>query len=172
MLAGVLNLRDHWGSEHASSGAVGVSLVKSIPIPQNEGKPNPLASDTDNLAPMEPAEAKPRVKQKAPEPEGIALQDRLKKQKKYTPPPPAYKPMQYQSNQVYSKSGQAAVNPMFGMSGAGGIDIGPTSVFGNRFGADVQLMRDRIAQHWSTADVRPRPNKMRDFVYDCQERNS
>lgn len=159
VVAGVLNLRDHWGSEHASSGAVGVSLVKSIPIPQNEGKPNPLASDTDNLAPQEPAEAKPRAKQKAPEPDGIALRDRLKKQKKNAPPPPAYKPMQYQSNQVYSKSGQATSNPMFGMSGAGGIDIGPTSVLGNRFGAYVQLMRDRIAQHWSTADVRTSPQQ-------------
>ena len=154
LLAGVLNLKDHWGSEHASSGAVGVSLVKSIPIPQNEGKPNPLANDTDNVAPQEPSQAKPRIKEKAPEPDGIALRDRLKKQKKNAPPPPTYKPMQYQSNQVYSKSGQAAVNPMFGMSGAGGIDIGPTSVLGNRFGAYVQLMKDRIAQHWSTADVR------------------
>ena len=155
-LAGILNLRDHWGSPHASTGAVGVSLVKSIPIPQNEGKPNPLASDTDNLAPQEPAEVKPQPKVKAPEPDGIALQDRLKKAKKAPPEPPkvAYKPMQYQSNQVYSKSGQAASNPMFGMTGAGGIDIGPTSVLGNRFGAYVQLMRDRIAQHWTTADVR------------------
>jgi len=98
---------------------------------------------------------------KAPETEGIAIPDRLKKNpKKVTAPPPvAYKPMPYQPNQVYSKSPQAANSPMFGMSGAGGIDIGPASVLGNRFGGYVQLMRDRIAQHWSTSDVRATPQQ-------------
>lgn len=155
-VSGYLNLRDHWGSPHASSGAVGVGLVKTIPIPRNEGQLNPLANDTDNLAPQQSADAKPRTTVKAPQPEGIALQDRFNKKPKKTStaPPLAYKPMQYRANQVYSKSGQAASTPMYGMAGAGGIDIGPASVLGNRFGAYVQLMRDRIAQHWATADVR------------------
>ena len=157
-LSGYLNLRDTWGSAHASSGAVGVGLVPTIPIPRNEGPKNPLANDTDNLAPQEPVEAKPRAKVKAQEPDGIAL---LGKRNKKTPKaaPMAYKPMQYQANQVYSKSGQAASTPMYGMAGSGGIDIGPASVLGNRFGAYVQLMRDRIAQHWTTADVRTSPEQ-------------
>jgi len=155
-LSGFLNLKDHWGSPHASSGAIGVGLVKTIPIPRNEGRVNPLANDTDNLAPQRPAEAKPKPVVKAPETEGIAIPDRLKKTPKKVTPPPAvpYKATPYQSNQVYSKSPQAANSPMYGMSGAGGIDIGPASVLGNRFGGYVQLMRDRIAQHWTTADVR------------------
>jgi TonB family protein len=45
-------------------------------------------------------------------------------------------------------------SPLYGMHGAGGIDIGPASVLGDRFGAYVDLMRDRISQHWNTADVR------------------
>ena len=65
--SGFLGVKDRWGDVHASSGAVGVALTKTIPIPSNEGKPNPLANDTDNLAPQEPAEAKPVVKAKAPE---------------------------------------------------------------------------------------------------------
>jgi protein TonB len=48
---------------------------------------------------------------------------------------------------------------MFGMQGAGGIDIGPASVLGTRFGGYVELMRDRIAQHWMTADVRALPTQ-------------
>lgn len=156
-LSGYLNLRDTWGAPHASSGAVGVGLVQTIPIPRNEGPTNPLANDTDNLAPQEPAEAKPRTKIKAPE-EGIALPGK-KNKKQPKPAPMAYKPMQYQANQVYSKSGQAASTPMYGMAGAGGIDIGPASVLGNRFGAYVTLMRDRIAQHWSTADTRATPQQ-------------
>jgi protein TonB len=154
--SGFLGVKDRWGDVHASSGAVGVALTKTIPIPSNEGKPNPLANDTDNLAPQEPAEAKPVVKAKAPE-TGIEVPDRFNKKqpKKSLPKPaPSYRPMAYQPNQVYSKSGQAASSPMFGMKGAGGIDIGPASVLGDRFGAYVQLMRDRIAQKWTTADVR------------------
>lgn len=157
-LTGYLNLRDHWGDPHASSGAVGVGLVSTIPIPRNEAPVNPLANDTDNLAPQEPVEAKPRVKVKAPEPEGIALPGK-KNKKTPKPAPQAYKPMQYQANQVYSKSGQAASTPLYGMAGAGGIDIGPATVLGNRFGAYVQLMRDRIAQKWATADVRATPQQ-------------
>ncbi|MCU1328556.1 MAG: TonB family protein [Bryobacterales bacterium] len=159
-LTGFLNLKDNWGANHASSGAIGVELVSRIPIPQEKAPPNPVASDTDNQAPQEASEAKARPQVKAPPTEGIAVPDRLKKQpKKNSPAPPVYRPMAYQPNQVYSKSAQAANSPMFGMSGAGGIDIGPASVLGNRFGAYVQLMRDRIAQHWSTADVRSTPQQ-------------
>jgi protein TonB len=48
---------------------------------------------------------------------------------------------------------------MYGMKGAGGIDIGPQSVLGSRFGAYVDLMRDRISQRWNTADVRSLPSQ-------------
>jgi protein TonB len=45
------------------------------------------------------------------------------------------------------------------MQGASGIDIGPASVLGNRFGAYVDLMRDRISQHWNTASVHSLPSQ-------------
>jgi protein TonB len=48
---------------------------------------------------------------------------------------------------------------MYSMKGAGGIDIGPQSVLGTRFGAYVDLMRERVAQHWNTADVRALPSQ-------------
>jgi len=157
-VSGYLHLSNkNWGSEHASSGSVGVNMV-TIPIPRNEGHINPLANDTDNLAPQEvtPVKAKPVVK--APEPDAIALRDPREKPKKNSPkpqPPAAtFRPMQYQSNQVYSKSPQAVSSPMYGMQGSGGIDIGPASVLGTRFGAYVDLMKQRISQHWNTADVR------------------
>ncbi len=159
LLSGYFHFADKsWGGEHASSGSVGVSMVSTIPIPRNEGHVNPLANDTDNLAPQEqtPVKAKPVVQ--APEPDAIRLRDPREKPKKTAkePPPPlnAYKPMQYQSNQVYSKAPQAVSSNMYGMQGGGGIDIGPASVLGTRFGAYVDLMRQRISQHWNTADVR------------------
>jgi TonB family protein len=62
--------------------------------------------------------------------------------------------MAYQTNQIYSKAPQAVSSPLYGMQGSGGIDIGPASILGNRFGAYVDLMRQRISQHWNTGDVR------------------
>jgi protein TonB len=155
---GYLHLTDNWGTPHASSGSVGVTMVPTIPIPRHEGPTNPLANDTHNIAPQQPApvvKARPEVK--VPEPKAIPIPDREAKPKKPAPKqPPAsvFKPATYQANQVYSKSPQAMNSPLYGMHGAGGIDIGPASVLGNRFGAYVDLMRERIAQHWNTADVR------------------
>ena len=68
-------------------------------------------------------------------------------------------PVEYKPNQVYSTTPQAANTPMYGTQGAGGIDLGPASVLGSRFGAYVDLMRDRISQHWNTADVRALPTQ-------------
>ena len=61
---------------------------------------------------------------------------------------------------------------MYGIQGAGGIDIGPASVLGTRFGAYVDLMRDRISQHWNTASVHSLPSqKMRGQFYNCAKRH-
>jgi protein TonB len=162
MLSGFLKLNNNWGAPRASSGSVGVGIVKTIPIPRREGPVNPLANDTKSIVPQESAPPQPKPQVKAPEPDAIPLRNRFEKPEKKSPRPQAeqaFKAQQYQSNQVYSKSPQAANSAMFGMQGAGGIDIGPASVLGNRFGGYVQLMRDRIAQHWATADVRALPSQ-------------
>lgn len=156
---GYFHLTDNWGSPHASSGSVGVSMVKTIPIPRHEGPVNPLANDTHNIVPQEPKPvAKPKPEVKAPDPKAIEIPDREAKPKKPTPkpqPPQTFvKPEAYQANQVYSRTPQAMNSPLYGMHGAGGIDIGPASVLGDRFGAYVDLMRERISQHWSTSGVR------------------
>lgn len=151
---------DQWGSPHASSGSVGVGLVQTIPIPRNEGKTNPLANDTKNLAPQEELQPAKKAVQKAPDPDALAIGDRTDKKKASKPTrPETYRPMQYQANQVYTKTAQSASSPMYGMAGSGGIDIGPASILGTKFGAYAQLLRDRIAQHWNTADVRATPSQ-------------
>lgn len=151
-----------WGTEHASSGSVGVSMVSTIPIPRNQGPVNPVANDTKNLAPQEITPAKAKPVEKAPEPDAVPLRNLREKPKKVadkpTPAPNVFRPMQYQSNQVYTKTPQAVSSPIYGMQGSGGIDIGPSSVLGTRFGAYVDLMRRQISQHWNTADVRTAPN--------------
>ena len=152
-----------WGSEHASSGSVGVNMVPNIPIPRNQGAVNPLANDTKSLAPQEIAPpVKVKAEVKAPEPDAVPLRNLREKPKKVTekpqPAPNAFRPMQYQANQVYTKTAQAVSSPMYGMQGAGGIDIGPASVLGTRFGAYVDEMRRQISRRWNTADVKAAPS--------------
>lgn len=159
-VSGMFSLsRDHWGSEHASSGSVGVDLVRSIPIPRNEGPVNHLANDSKSITPEAPAEPKAKPAAKAPDPNAIEIPD--KQAKKTAPKQVAtnlIRPREYQPNQVYTRTPQAASSSMFGMQGAGGIDIGPASVLGSRFGAYADLMRQRIAQKWNTADVHASPS--------------
>lgn len=162
--SGAWSMKDNFGAPHASSGSVGVTMVKTIPIARREGAENPLANDTKSVIPEAPAPAvKMRKQVLAPPPDAIALPDRRKKNQKLSPKEMArttYRPpVEYKPNQVYSNTPQAANTPLYGTQGSGGIDIGPASVLGSRFGAYVELMRDRISQHWNTADVRAAPSQ-------------
>lgn len=146
-------------------------MVKNIPIPQKPAPPNPLANESKSSVPQAPPEKpQPKPQAKAPDPvKAIEIPDKVKpapaKAKASAEPPrkaqqkpqqtPAFRmPTEYKPNQVNSRTAPALSNPMFGMQGSGGIDIGPASVLGNRFGAYVSLMRDRIAQNWNKSDVR------------------
>jgi protein TonB len=157
---GYFHLTDTWGSPHASSGSVGISMVKTIPIPRHEGPINPLANDTKSIAPQEPTPVvKAKTEVKAADPKAIALPDRVEKPKKPEKPQPKQvanampRPMAYQDNQVYAKMAQAMNSPLYGMQGAGGIDIGPASALGDRCGAYVDLMRTLISNHWNQSGV-------------------
>jgi periplasmic protein TonB len=152
-----------FGSPSASSGSVGVNMVKTIPIPQREAPVNPLANDSKSIVPQAPAPVKPQKQVKAEPEKAIEIPDKTTKPKKLSPqqqvrdlirPPEAYK-----SNQILSNNPQAASSPLYGIQGSNGIDVGPASVLGTRFGAYADLMRDRIAQHWNTASVHSSPSQ-------------
>jgi TonB family protein len=160
LVSGALTSTEKFGSPHASSGAVGVNAVSTIPIPHKQGPQNPLAHNTESPVPT--VVEKPHPQAKAVEPDAIPIPNKFEKTKKQpkAPAPTAYKaPTPYKDNQLYSHAPQATTSPMFGMKGSGGIDIGPQSVLGSRFGAYVDLMHDRISQHWNTADVRSLPSQ-------------
>jgi periplasmic protein TonB len=162
--SGLWNLtRNNFGSPRASSGSVGVSMVKTIPIPRHEGPVNPLANDTKSIVPELPLPAleKPRLQLKTPPREdAIPIPGKPKKISPREEAKALFRPpVQYKPNQVYSNTPQAANSPLYGMQGSGGIDIGPASVLGSRFGAYVDLMRDRISQRWNTANVHALPTQ-------------
>jgi TonB family protein len=141
-------------------------MVKTIPLPRREAPVNPLANDTKSIVPQtppEPVKPKPQPQVKAAPEKAIEIPDKVDKRKpvpaKQPPQPVLRPPVEYKENQVTSHTPQAANTPMYGIQGSGGIDIGPASVLGTRFGAYVELMRDRIAQHWNTANVHTLPSQ-------------
>src|SRR5580658_8445289 len=103
LLSGYLKFtKSTWGSEKVSTGSVGISIIKTIPVPQKEAPENPLANDTDSVTPQAPAPVKMQAQVKAPEPKAIALPDKV--QKKISPKPQsasAYRPpvQEYRANQ-------------------------------------------------------------------------
>jgi protein TonB len=143
---------DSMGEQKSGGQAYAVSVAHTIPIPQHDAPPNPVAHDTDSLVPTAPAEKE--VKKEPPPPmvppkDAFEIPDRLKpqktpqQQKTYTVPAPP--------NQVYSQSKQAVSNPMYAPPAGGGqIGIGPNSMLGNRYGAYAQLIRDRLLENWQT----------------------
>jgi protein TonB len=164
LASGLFNLtRKNFGSPNSSSGTVGVSMVKTIPIPQKEAPVNLLANDSTSVVTEAPAPVKLEKQVKAPPEHATLIPDQYEKPKKYSPQQQVrelYKPPEpYKSNQILSNTPQAAKSPLYGVQGASGIDIGPASVLGTRFGAYADLIRDRIAQHWNTSGVHTSPSQ-------------
>jgi TonB family protein len=139
------------GDLHPAGGpAYAVSAVHNIPIPQRDTPPNPVAHDSQSVAPTAPAKQEVEKKLPLPDKEAFEIPDRRIR--------PAERPMvrqQYQQpvppNQVYSRAPQAVSSPMYGMqSGSGQVGIGPNSPLGDRLGWYAELIRQRIAQNWQT----------------------
>ena len=141
--------REQLGEAHPAGGpSYAVSAVHSIPVPQRQAPPNPVANDTQSMVPTAPSKIEEK---KAPVSDRNAFEiaDKVKHEKRtvqkqqYTPPAP--------QNQVYSHARQAVSNPMYGQqSGAGQVGIGPNSPLGNRLGWYAEIVRQRIAQNWAT----------------------
>ncbi len=145
--------RDTLGDIDPAGGpAYAVSSVHSIPIPQQQAPPNPVASDSQSMVPVAPAKQEAQ-KQTPPPPDKTAIEipDKVKREA-----PHPTKQQQYQQpapqNQVYSRSRPAVSNPMYdAAAGAGQVGVGPNTPLGdNRLGWYAELIRQRIAQNWNT----------------------
>lgn len=147
--------RETFGDPDPLGGAAGVTAVAQIPIARREGRPNPVANDTQSQLAMPEKTAPPKPVQRRPDPEAIPLKGPTRK----PAPQPAvnqrYRPDPVLPNQVTSTLGRAAVTEMFGVKGTGGIGSADSSPFGQRFGWYEKLLRERIAAKWRTNDVPP-----------------
>jgi len=151
---------ESWGDIHGGGmGAVAVSPVASIPLPQRSAAINPVANDTESHVPTPPP--KPKVIPKAartPPPDAIPLKSRdakFKPEKVFSSPNKFREQQHYQPNQLYSTAGQEASSPMFSKPGAGGIGIGNNSPFGTQFGYYATIVQQRVAQNWNTSEIDP-----------------
>lgn len=145
-----------FGDPRASSGSMGISMVKTIPIPAKEGRTNRLANDTTSVVPQAPPEKKEKVKAPPPpDPKAIKIPTRnaVKKPQPEQVTKQIYKPEEIRPNQVYSSTQEALKSPNFAMQGNGGIGVGQNTQLGTRFGYYVDLMRQRIASKWNTGGL-------------------
>lgn len=149
------------GDQTHNSGAIGVSMVKTIPIPQRAGPENRIANDTRSIVPQPPEpKAKPAVKEKAPPPDAIKIPTRQKeKPKKMASNKDLFLPKElYKPNQLFSQTPQAMKSSDFGIQGNNGIGVGPANPFGEQYGWYAQQIFDRVGQKWNRADVTSRPH--------------
>ncbi len=148
-----------WGDPNAMGGAVGITPVSQIPLPQRAAPQNLVANESKFSVPSPPTpeKAKPKTFTKD-ELDAIALSEkkkamreleRLARNQKYRPKDSD------RPNQLYSSRGAAVSSPLYGgVPGAGGIGIG--GVLGDRFGAYAAILQQRIASRWNTSAIDPR----------------
>ncbi len=144
-----------WGDPNSmGGGAFSVSAVKNIPLPGRTGPVNRLASDTESQIP-EPV-TKETKKAAREEPDAIALKSRKRAKKERAERYASNRRDQreYTPNQVYSRGGQAATSPLYGLApGSGGVGVGSGAPFGTMCGGYAMLLRDRVAARWRTEQV-------------------
>ena len=153
----------HWGSPNSlGGGAVTITPVSKIPLPQRGGRRNPVANDTRSRVPAPPPQVQRQSRTAAKdEPDAIPIKSRKSSKKAPTRRPRqrvASNAMVPKENQLYSASGAAASTPMYGSTsgGGGGVGVGTGNPFGSRFGYYVQILRQKVASAWNTAQVDPR----------------
>lgn len=154
---------EQWGDPNGGRfGAVAVTPVGSIPLPNRSSIPNPVANDTESQVPPAPPKPKVQPKPKVAVPEPNAIPLKMKTAKKDARAAEAAAPNQwaqkqtYRENQLYSTGGQAVSSPMYQMRGGGGVGLGTDSPLGTQFGWYASLLLNAIGQHWhpSSADGR------------------
>jgi protein TonB len=148
-------VRDTFGDPNPNGGgSVLIQPVNSIPIPTPKGPVQPVANDTRSQVPERPQPKKAPPRKAAPkeDPDAIAL--RSKNAPKPRPVPPiATPPQPERPNQIYSPGGARTSSPLYQVQGSGGVGMAQGNPFGNRFGYYADLVRQRVARNWRTANI-------------------
>ena len=140
--------------EPLGGGSVGITAVQAIPLPTRAGATNPLANDTVSRVPT-PEKIQPKKQAPPPDKDAVALKSNKqpKELSRVEQNRQRYHPEPVAPNQVTSTVGQTLVTRMVQKQGSGGIGANTNSALGNQFGWYLDLVKQRIAQHWDTTQV-------------------
>jgi TonB family protein len=149
---------DRFGDPNPNGGgSVMIQPVNSIPIPSPRGPVQPVANDTQSQVPEppKPDKVKPQPKKPPPpDPDAISLRSKKKDSaKKVEPVPTRVSKQPEPENQVYSQSGARTSSPMFTVQGSGGVGLGESNPFGDRFGYYAAAVRQQVARNWKTGEI-------------------
>ncbi|MBI4904172.1 MAG: TonB C-terminal domain-containing protein [Acidobacteria bacterium] len=152
-------VRMTFGDPNSNSGPGFVTTVDAIPMPTRSGIPNPVADNSESLA---PSITRPKAQPEEDDPTAIDLGGRkkpLKKTSKKKEVSVPYRPKKdYDPNQLYSSRGTRMSSPMYAVKGGGGVGFGTGTPFGSRLGWYADLIRERIGEKWRTQDLDARLN--------------
>ena len=145
---------NQWGSENPLGGAIGVTAVDKIPLPNRSVTPNPVANDTEHSVPQQPEKQEKRPVEKD-DPDAIPLNPRQepKKLSELAQRLQKYSPAPIHENQLASSRGPAINSPMYGKRGISGVGIGDTTVAGKGCGGYLELVRQRIQFKWDSQPI-------------------
>ena len=148
--------REKWGDPNSiAGGSVAITTTAQVPLPSRRGPVNPVANDTETQTPPPPKVEKKTAEPVKEDPDAVAIKSRREKKKltDIAASNQKYRPTEAKPNQVYSNTGQAAVSPLYGVKGSGGVGTGTSSPLGVRFGWYEALLREKVASKWNTQTV-------------------
>ena len=121
-----MSQREAWGDPNAlPGGGVAITPVSKIPMMVRPTRPNPVAAETESE--VKQNEPKPEKTQRREDPDAIPLKTEREKrrvadvaaeQNRYRPHEPK------RPNELTTTVGRTLTNPMFGVPGAGGVEVG------------------------------------------------
>jgi TonB family protein len=151
--------KNQWGDEHSLGGQIGavpITAVSKIPLPNNSVQQNLVANDTEHSVPQKTDKTEKREVLKE-DPEAIALDVKKNKQLKKPNEQLAflkkYQAVPDSPNQLRSTTGAQASSPIYGQKGIGGVGLGASTTAGRGCGGYLELVRQRIQVKWDSDPV-------------------
>ncbi len=141
-----------WGTPDSLPGGTPITPVNTIPMAAKKAEFNPVADDTPSQLAKQARPVRTRVR---PDPDAIGLDRRKKEDKskfdlaKYLD---ARKKM-LPSDAAPGTVGKAVATPMYGKKGVGGVGVGDSNPFGNRYGYYAQQLQECVGSKWDVAGV-------------------
>jgi periplasmic protein TonB len=162
--------REVWGGPTHAGDAVPINSVKNIPLPSRTGHVNPVANDTESQVPQAD---KPEVKKQVKAPENaIPLKSREAKKQPRQEAQQRYRREPLRENQLTSSQAPAAVSPIFQKPGGGTVGMGQNNALGSRFGADADLVAQRVTEKWQTSGLAGQSAPMVVITFEIQRDGS